>query len=132
MATRPLRNSSYAPMNKPPQNKDAVSALMYGLGQNGDYGVQQQKIHCRTSFLPAVNHEKFLPSVVVSGLADSPQDMMQERSDELYKSGWVLDVSKVERDTKRKVDRCGGLGYIDMKVALYGIPESGTLQLWLP
>jgi hypothetical protein len=119
-----------APMNKPPQNEDAVTALMYGHGQNGDFEVKN--IQCRTSFLPAVDDEKFLPSVVVSGLADSPQDMMQERSDELYKSGWVLDVSKVERDTKRKVERCGGLGYIDMKVALYGIPESGTLQLWLP
>jgi len=38
----------------------------------------------------------------------------------------------VERDTKRKVEQCGGLGYIDMKIALYGIPESGTLGLFLP
>jgi hypothetical protein len=38
----------------------------------------------------------------------------------------------VERDTKIKVDACGGLGYVDMKIALYGVPESGKLRLWLP
>jgi hypothetical protein len=118
------------PINKPPQNEDAVTALMYGHEENGEY--RMKEISCRTSFLPAVNNEKVLPSVVVSGLAETQLDMMEERSDDLYKSGWVLDVSKLERDTKRKVERCGGLGYIDMKVALYGIPESGTLQLWLP
>jgi hypothetical protein len=30
------------------------------------------------------------------------------------------------------VEQCGGLGYVDMKIALYGIPSSGRLQLWLP
>jgi hypothetical protein len=29
----------------------------------------------------------------------------------------VLEVSKVKQDTKRKVDACGGLGYLDMKIA---------------
>mgnify|MGYP003401857120 FL=1 len=57
---------------------------------------------------------------------------MEVRSDEAYAKGWVLDVSTVERETKVKVEKCGGLGYIDMKIALYGIPESGPLQLWLP
>ena len=119
-----------SPINKPPPNEDAVTALMYGHEENGEY--RMKEISCRTSFLPAVDHQKVLPSVVVSGLAETQLDLMEERSDELYKSGWVLDVSKLERDTKRKVERCGGLGYVDMKVALYGIPESGTLQLWLP
>ena len=44
----------------------------------------------------------------------------------------IKDVSTVERDTKRKVEACGGLGYIDMKIAMYGIPASGTLRMWLP
>ena len=43
-----------------------------------------------------------------------------------------MDVGKVERETKEKVNKYGGLGYIDMKTALYGIPSSGTLKLWLP
>ena len=34
-----------------------------------------------------------------------------------------LGCEQTERDTKNKVDKCGGLGYIDMKVALYGISE---------
>jgi len=82
--------------------------------------------------LPAQEEFSTLPTVVVSGLIQPDLDMMEDRSDSLYEQGWVLDVSKVERDTKRKVERCGGLGYIDMKVALYGIPQSGTLRLFLP
>jgi hypothetical protein len=113
----------------PPSNPKPVMELLYGHDDG-----RMRDISCRTSFLPAVDHEKVLPSVVVSGMAKDVEslDIMNERSDELYKSGWVLDVSKIERDTKKKVEKCGGLGYIDMKIALYGIPESGTLRLWLP
>jgi hypothetical protein len=50
----------------------------------------------------------------------------------VYRQGWVLDVSSVERKTKIKVEECGGLGYVDMKIAIYGVPESGVLRLWLP
>jgi hypothetical protein len=118
------------PIDSPPNNDDAVTQLLYGHKDKEWY--QMKHISCRTSFLPAVDHNKVLPSVVVSGLAKTDLDMMEERPDNLYTKGWVLDVSKMERDTKKKVDQCGGLGYIDMKVALYGIPESGTLRLWLP
>jgi len=118
------------PIHSPPANDEAVTELMYGH-KDGEENTMKH-VSCRTSFLPAVDHTKVLPSVIVSGLAKTELDMMQERPDELYQSGWTLDVSKMERDTKKKVDKCGGLGYIDMKVALYGIPESGTLRLWLP
>ena len=58
--------------------------------------------------------------------------MLQSRDDALFNGGWVMDVGKLERDTKLKVLKYGGLGYIDMKTALYGIPSSGILKLWLP
>ena len=119
------------PIHAPPKNDEAVTQLLYGH-KDGNGSHVMKELSCRTSFLPAVDHSKVLPSVIVSGLAETNLDMMQERPDDLYKSGWVLDVSKMERDTKNKVDKCGGLGYIDMKVALYGISESGTLRLWLP
>jgi len=115
--------------NKLPKNDDSVTQLLYGYKDGNEYNMKETS--CRTSFLPAVDDSKVLPSIVVSGLAGTDLDMMQERPNELYKRGWVLDVSKVERNTKKKVEQCGGLGYIDMKVALYGIPESGTLRLWL-
>lgn len=118
------------PIHSPPTNDESVTGLMYGHKDNDEYYMNH--ISCRTSFLPAVDHNKVLPSVIVSGVAKTDLDMMQERPDDLYKQGWVLDVSKMERDTKKKVERCGGLGYIDMKVSLYGIPESGALRLWLP
>jgi hypothetical protein len=93
-----------------------------------------KQLSCRTSFLPAVDQDKVLPSVVVSGMSPgiTADNIMEVRSDGAYQSGWVLDVSKVERQTKVKVEQCGGLGYVDMKIALYGIPESGPLRLWLP
>lgn len=118
------------PLMTPADNAEAVTRLLYGHAQDDVY--QLKDLSCRTSFLPAQDHEKVLPSIVVDGLAPNNPDIMEERSDALYATGWVLDVSKIERDTKKKVERCGGLGYIDMKIALYGIRESGTLRLWLP
>ena len=87
-------------------------------------------VSCRTSFLP--NIQGGLAEIVVSGLAEDVGDDLKSRDDSQYSSGWVVDVGKVERETKRKVEKVGGLGYIDMKNALYGIPESGTLHLSLP
>lgn len=113
-----------------PENDKEVTELLYGHSNDGNYVMKD--LSCRTSFLPATDHSRTLPSVVVSGLAEAQLDIMVERTDEHYKEGWLLDVSKVERDTKRKVERCGGLGYIDMKIALYGVPDSGKLRLWLP
>lgn len=113
-------------------NTQSVQNLLYGHEANGVYELHD--ISCRTNFLPASDNDKVLPSIVVSGLAAgaTADNIMSPRSDREYQEGWVLDVSKVERDTKIKVEKCGGLGYVDMKIALYGIPESGTLRLWLP
>jgi hypothetical protein len=119
---------------KLPDNDAAVTDLLYGhaLSANGNDEYRMKDLSCRTSFLPATDHSKTITSVVVSGLAEGDLDIMVDRTDQHYREGWVLDVSKVERDTKRKVESCGGLGYIDMKIALYGVPESGKLRLWLP
>ncbi len=131
----------------PPKNNDpSVTELLYGhppqlAGSSTTTSSQHQQQHqrlvlkdisCRTSFLPALDHDTTLPSVVVSGMAPTDLPIMQARPDSVYQQGWVLDVSKMERDTKSKVEQCGGLGYVDMKIALYGIPDSGPLRLWLP
>lgn len=115
---------------KLPANDHEVTELLFGHPSDDEYVMKQ--LSCRTSFLPATDHTKTLNSVVVSGLAEAELDIMTDRTDKHYEEGWVLDVSKVERDTKRKVEKCGGLGYVDMKIAMYGIPESGKLRLWLP
>ena len=117
--------------SNPHHNDPEVTELLFGHHSNNQDYIMKQ-LSCRTSFLPATDHTRTLPSVVVSGLAEGDLDIMVDRTDKHYQEGWVLDVSKVERDTKRKVERCGGLGYVDMKIALYGIPESGKLRLWLP
>jgi CheY-like chemotaxis protein len=129
-----------ATIHTPPDNDADVTELLFGhaatstdnSSKEPQYSMKQ--LSCRTSFLPAVDQDKVIPSVVVSGLSPgiTADNIMDDRSDTAYQSGWVLDVSKVERQTKVKVEQCGGLGYVDMKIALYGIPESGPLRLWLP
>ena len=135
-SSRKLKSSIMPKLGKPiqhalPANDAEVTELLFGHPNEKDEYVMKE-LSCRTSFLPATDHEKTLTSVVVSGIGDGDLDIMIDRTDDDYRKGWVLDVSKVERDTKRKVERCGGLGYIDMKIALYGVPDSGTLRLWLP
>lgn len=121
------------PISKPSvKNDPEVTELLFGHPDKNDDDYRMKELSCRTSFLPATDHEKTLKSVVVSGLAEVDLDIMVDRTDDHYKEGWVLDVSKIERDTKRKVESCGGLGYVDMKIAMYGIPDSGKLRLWLP
>jgi hypothetical protein len=130
------------PLTEPPPNDAAVTNLLYGHQQHDSDSNKSQEyrmhhVSCRTNFLPALDSDKILPSIVVSGLSPSLpggdlDNILTERTDAHYRSGWVMDVSSIERDTKLKVDACGGLGYVDMKIALYGIPESGTLRFWLP
>ena len=122
------------PMSKLPANNEHVTDLLFGHA-NGDVYTMKD-LSCRTNFLPATDEDKVLPSIVVSGLSPgiTAENILEERSDDAYKAGWVLDVSSVERGTKIKVEKpaCGGLGYVDLKTALYGVPASGTLRLWLP
>lgn len=122
------------PFEQPPKNPDEATHLLYGEPNSRGSTYRMKTVSCRTSFLPATDEDKVLPSIVVSGLAPgmTSENIMEPRSDATYTTGWVLDVSNVERETKVKVEKCGGLGYIDMKIALYGIPESGKLRLWLP
>ncbi|GAX26678.1 hypothetical protein FisN_2Hh379 [Fistulifera solaris] len=123
------------PMSKLLNNSDAVNHLLFGHPSETDSNHYVMKeLSCRTNFLPATDHDKVLPSIVVSGLSPgiTADNIMQQRSDEAYQAGWVMDLSSVERETKIKVEQCGGLGYVDLKTALYGIPESGTLRFWLP
>ena len=125
------------PLAKPlPKNSQGVTDLLFGhpTNKSGDEVYTMKKLSCRTNFLPATDQDRVLPSIIVSGLSPgvTADNIMEERSDEAYNSGWVLGVSKVERETKIKVEKCGGLGYVDLKTALYGIPESGTLRMWLP
>jgi hypothetical protein len=122
-----------------PQNDNEVTSLLYGHRNTDDMSdaaasYTMNHVSCRTNFLPATDIDSVLPSIVVNGLntETTADNIMTERTDPMYETGWVLDVSSVERVTKVKVDQCGGLGYVDMKIALYGIPKSGVLRLWLP
>lgn len=107
------------------------ASFLHGTGSPGDDTKwHMNHLSCRTSFLPNISGD--LNSIVESGVTKDDEDMLKTRDDSLFDGGWVMDVGKVERETKLKVMKIGGLGYIDMKTALYGIPSSGVLKLWLP
>lgn len=111
-------------------NTGALSILQGAPSNDDSSKWHMNRVSCRTSFLP--NMFGNLNSIIESGVTKDEDDMLQSREDFLFNGGWVMDVGKVERETKVKVQKYGGLGYIDMKTALYGIPSSGTLKLWLP
>jgi hypothetical protein len=73
-----------------------------------------------------------LGSVVVSGTVGEDLDLTMPKGGMYYTKGWVLDLSHAEVLAKRKLDRFGGLGFVDVKKAYYGIYASGTLSLFLP
>jgi hypothetical protein len=120
------------PVNPMPSNDLEVNELLFGHQQEGSDEYLLKDLSCRTSFIPTMDETNTLPSIIVSGFAEPDLDIMVDRTQEHYNEGWVLDVSTVERATKRKVEQCGGLGYLDMKIALYGTADSGKLRLWLP
>lgn len=120
------------PFSSLPANDPEVNEVLFGHQLKDSDSYVMKDLSCRTSFVPATDQTKTISSIVVSGLAEADLDIMIDRTEEHYKEGWVLDVSTVERQTKRKVERCGGLGYIDMKIAMYGIPASGVARFWLP
>lgn len=111
------------------ESLNSASSLLHGTKTKpGEWHMSH--ISCRTSFLPNISGN--LNSIIQSGVSKDDENMLQSRDDSLFNGGWVMDVGKVERETKLKVQTYGGLGYIDMKTALYGIPSSGTLNFWLP
>lgn len=117
----------------PPQTSPLDSEVKLLDGTETSKGSWQlNTVSCRTSFLPVVADAKTITSILVSGAAEDDGDATKSKDDSMYNTGWVIDVGKVERDTKRKVEKKGGMGYIDMKLALYGIPESGPVKFWLP
>jgi hypothetical protein len=87
-------------------------------------------VQCRTTFEPILNGE--LRSIVVAGSVAEDLDILLPKSEMYYNQGWVYDMSKGEKESKRKLDRFGGLGFVDSKKAYYGIYTSGTLRLLLP
>jgi hypothetical protein len=87
-------------------------------------------VRCKTTFEPILNGT--LGSVVVSGTVGDDLDLTMPKGGMYYTKGWVLDLSHPEVLAKRKLDRFGGLGFMDVKKAYYGIYASGTLGLFLP
>jgi len=117
-------------------DEDSISSLVYGSPMKGNAGDDRwamNHVSCRTSFQHI--EQGPLDDLIVSGVVERPEDLdpaITSQDDSTFERGWVFDVGKMERSTKRQLIPFGGLGYIDEKTALYGIPASGTLHLWLP
>lgn len=133
---QPRRAHLHRPITLNDHDKDdSITSLVYGVpkAESPTDHWAMTHVSCRTSFQHSIQGQ--LDDIVVSGVVQSPVDLdpaITSQDVSTYASGWVMDVGELERKTKRQLIPFGGLGYIDKKTALYGIPESGTLSLWLP
>ena len=86
------------PASKIPQNLPKVTELLYGHKILESDNSENENIYrikdvsCRTSFLPATDHTKVIPSIVVSGMSPDMLDLdiIKDRPDSMYEQGWVL------------------------------------------
>ncbi|CAB9507013.1 expressed unknown protein [Seminavis robusta] len=120
---------------------ESWSSLFYGVPNSPDVADAESAkdqiwkmnpVHCRTSYDPIVDKAGSLTSIVVSGSAGENLDPMLPKGHFFYNQAWVLDLSEGEKEAKRKLDRFGGLGYLDSKKAYRGLFTSGTFRLLLP
>jgi len=109
-----------------------VFSLFYGqpVSEQMSSPWKMNQIHCRTSFDPILKND--LRDIIVSGVTAEDVDIMLPKGAKMYNKGWVLDLGDGERKAKKKLERYGNLGYIDSKVAYYGIKASGPLEMFLP
>jgi len=137
-----LRTTSLPPLPRGRNLPDPVSkfdssksgsSLRFGVKSSGSPLTNEtwkmNTISCRTSYDPILSGD--LKDIVLSGMVEH-KDILYDRTENLFEKGWVLDVGLLERNTKIKVDKCGGLGYIDMKKSLYGLASSGPLMMKIP
>ena len=119
------------------QSTEIVS-LMFGTQQSTREETNLNKLNdwnldlvsCRTSFEPVISGR--LEDLILSGTTPDSTDMMLPKGAMFYNRGWVKDLGTAEKKAKRKLRRYGGLGFIDSKIAYYGIFASGPLLLFLP
>ena len=111
-----------------PFSKNSSYSLLFGTQESTTW--KMNKVHCRTSYEPIVSGN--LSDIVVSGTSGDGVDLLMPKGAMYYTRGWVLDLSEGERHAKRKLDRYGGLGFIDSKKAYYGIFAAGPISFFLP
>jgi len=124
-------NSSHNDDNNNNNNNDNNNHLQH------QQSWKMNPVYCKTTYEPIVNSSRSgmshsLTSIVVDGTIGEDMDIMLPKGHMFYNQAWVLDLSEGEKEAKRKLDRFGGLGFIDSKKAYRGLFTSGTLRFFLP
>ncbi len=123
-----------APLHSKNINPPYLASLFYGtevsLNNATLMSWEMGPVHCRTTYDPILYGK--LQDVVLSGSIGEDLDVMLPKGAQFYKKGWVLDLGKSEKLAKKKLDRYGGLGYIDSKKAYYGLYGSRSLEVFIP
>ena len=101
-----------------------------GVSESSSLTWKMNQVHCWTTYDPILKND--LQDIIVSGTLGENLDIMPPRGSQLYNQGWVFDLGKNEKAAKKRLERYGGLGYIDSKKAYYGIKASGTIEMFLP
>lgn len=118
------------PMTISPTDEHALTSLFGRPSPSNSSQYMMNRITCLSSYNPLLHND--IETSIISGLAqNASSSILDDTSQKIYleAKGWMHDVGKLERDTKKKLIKFDQLGYIDLKAAYYGIPESGTLKL---
>lgn len=79
-----------------------------------------------------------LSNLIISGKAESSYETALEmlllpKTQEFYNKGWVLDMDSETKRSKLLTKSSGNfLGFRDWKMAYYGVPQSGPLEILIP
>ncbi len=132
MHNEPLTGQTFlpAPIHGKDIDPQQLHSLFYGFDTGRSTSTSKMvwkmnPIQCYTTFDPILKNN--LQDIIVSGTVGEDLDIMLPRGSQLYNKGWVLDLGASEKKAKRKLERYGGLGYIDKKLGYYGISVSGVL-----
>ncbi len=131
-STSTLLPAPFFPSEQINKSNPSLSSMLYGTEtSDGEWEMDSTTTSCRTSFEPIVGGDLRELITPKSHVNDS-LDVMLPKGAMIYSKGWVLDLGDAEKKAKQKLNRHGGLGFVDSKKAYYGVFASGSLQLFLP
>jgi len=126
----PQRSGLAAPVNANDNKSSSPwTSILLGNPKNDTYW-DLKPVQCRTSFDPIL--EGNLKDILISKNVEDTMDIMLPKGPMVYNAGWVLDLGDAEKRAKQKLDRYGGLGFLDSKKAYYGVHASGVIEFFLP
>lgn len=109
---------------------------MHSSLQIGDAGSSMELVPSANSNNTLTLTHSLLHDIIIDGLANPDHevtDLLLPKTEQTAHRGWVLSLDAASKRSKLLLRSSGDfLGFQDWKMAYYGVPQSGPLQLFLP